>query len=188
MDIKRIFLYAALAFVGYSLITAWQKDYGTEKTIAISQTGTASPSAQNNLLPALDGDDTSSRVKIHEAIEKAQKADSLIYAIGIGDQYYRGVIESALRKITEQTGGRAYFPHNDRELREAFSQIQRDLREQYLVAYSPSNKARDGSYRRIQIEIINPELKKESLKLNYRQGYFAKAPETGSGTPVRKKP
>ena len=135
-----------------------------------------------------DGDDTSSRVKIHEAIEKAQKADSLIYAIGIGDQYYRGVIESALRKITEQTGGRAYFPHNDRELREAFSQIQRDLREQYLVAYSPSNKARDGSYRRIQIEIINPELKKESLKLNYRQGYFAKAPETGSGTPVRKKP
>jgi hypothetical protein len=62
-------------------------------------------------------------------------------------------------------------------LREAFAQIQRDLRERYLIAYSPTNKARDGSYRKIQIEIINPELQK-ALKLNYRQGYFAKSPES----------
>src|SRR6266545_4559166 len=60
------------------------------------------------------------------------------------------------------------------ELRSAFAQIQRDLREQYLVAYSPSNKARDGSYRKIQIEVIDPELRKQKLKLNYRPGYFAK--------------
>jgi len=59
-------------------------------------------------------------------------------------------------------------------LRSAFAQIQRDLREQYLVAYSPSNKARDGSYRKIQIEVIDPELRKQKLKLNYRPGYFAK--------------
>ncbi|MGH9932669.1 MAG: VWA domain-containing protein [Pyrinomonadaceae bacterium] len=124
-----------------------------------------------------DGENTSGQMKIHEAIERAQKADALIYAIGIGDSYQGGVDEGSLRKITEQTGGRAYFPHNERELRSAFAQIQRDLREQYLVAYSPSNKARDGSYRRIQIEIVNPELRQQRLKLNYRPGYFAKTAE-----------
>lgn len=135
-----------------------------------------------------DGEDTISQVKMHEAIERAQKAEALVYAIGIGDRYNFGVNEGALRKITEQTGGRAYFPRNERELREAFAQIQRDLREQYLVAYSPTNKARDGSFRRVQVEIINPEVRKENLKLNYRQGYFAKAPDTGATVPARKRP
>jgi Ca-activated chloride channel family protein len=121
-----------------------------------------------------DGEDTSSQMKMHDAIERAQKADALIYAIGIGDSYQGGVDEGSLRKITEQTGGRAYFPRSESELRSAFMQIQRDLREQYLLAYSPSNKARDGSYRKLQIEVVDPELRKQKLKLNYRPGYFAK--------------
>ena len=133
-----------------------------------------------------DGEDTISQVKMHEAIERAEKADALLYAIGIGDRYSFGINEGALRKISEQTGGRAYFPHNEPELREAFLQIQRDLREQYLLAYSPANKSRDGAYRRIQIEVVNPELRKE-LKLNYRQGYFAKAVESGT-KPAKKRP
>jgi Ca-activated chloride channel family protein len=133
-----------------------------------------------------DGENTSGQMKMHEAIERAQKADALIYAIGIGDSYQGGVDEGSLRKITEQTGGRAYFPHNERELRSAFAQIQRDLREQYLVAYSPSNKARDGSYRRIQIEVVNPELRPQKLKLNYRPGYFSKTVD--SDLPTRRRP
>jgi Ca-activated chloride channel homolog len=133
-----------------------------------------------------DGEDTISQVKMSEAVEKAQKADALLYAIGIGDRYSFGINEGALRKITDQTGGRAYFPRNERELKEAFSQIQRDLREQYLLAYSPANKNRDGTYRRIQIEVVNPELVKE-LRLNYRQGYFAKSPDAVSNPP-RKRP
>lgn len=145
-------------------------------------------SAENSrraIILLTDGEDTISQVKMHEAIERAQKADALIYTIGIGDSYNFGVNEGALRKIAEQTGGRAYFPHSERELREAFAQIQRDLREQYLVAYSPSNKAKDGSYRRIQIELVNPELRKQNLKLNYRVGYFAKG--GGPSTPAQKK-
>src|SRR5256885_8087505 len=67
-----------------------------------------------------DGDDTSSRMKMHEAIERALKADALIYAIGIGDRYTFNVDEGALRKIAEQTGGRAYFPRHERDLRVAF--------------------------------------------------------------------
>ena len=130
-----------------------------------------------------DGEDTISQVKMHEAIERAQKADALIYTIGIGDSYQFGVNEGALRKLAEHTGGRAYFPRNEGELRDAFTQIQRDLREQYLVAYAPSNKARDGSYRRIQIELLNPDQRKQ-LKLNHRTGYFAKT--SGPSTPAKK--
>src|SRR2546427_2530353 len=127
-----------------------------------------------------DGEDTISQVRMQEAINRAVKAEALIYAIGIGDRYEYGIDEGALRKITESTGGRAYFPRNERDLNDAFAQIQRDLRERYLIAYSSSNKTRDGSYRRVSIEIVNPELRRESLKLNYRPGYFAKTatPET----------
>jgi len=135
--------------------------------------GASAEHTRRAIILLTDGDDTSSRLKIHEAIERAQKADALIYAIGIGDRYTFNVNEGALRKIAERTGGRAYFPRHERDLNDAFAQIQRDLREQYLVAYSPSNKTRDGSYRKIEIQVVNPALR-QTLKLNYRTGYFAK--------------
>jgi Ca-activated chloride channel homolog len=135
--------------------------------------GASAEHTRRAIILLTDGDDTSSRLKIDEAIERAQKADALIYAIGIGDRYTFNVNEGALRKIADRTGGRAYFPRHERDLRDAFDQIQRDLREQYLVAYSPSNKARDGSYRKIEIQVVNPAFR-QTLKLNYRTGYFAK--------------
>jgi Ca-activated chloride channel homolog len=147
-----------------------------------------SDSAENTrraIILLTDGVDTISQVKMHEAIERAQKADALIYAIGIGDSYQGGVDMGSLRKIAEKTGGRAYFPRSESEMRTAFDQIQRDLREQYLVAYSPSNKARDGSYRTIRIEIVEPELRKQNLKLNYRPGYFAKT--VGQEAPAKRR-
>ncbi len=150
-----------------------------------------SDSAENTrraIILLTDGVDTISQVKLHEAIERAQKAEALIYAIGIGDSYHGGVDEGSLKKITEQTGGRAYFPRNERDLNSAFDQIQRDLREQYLVAYSPSNKARDGSYRKIQIEVVNPEVRKQKLKLNYRPGYFSKSGDREAPSRKRQQP
>ncbi len=127
-----------------------------------------------------DGQDTISQVRMQEAINRALKADALVYSIGIGDRYAFGINESALKKISESTGGRAFFPSTAQDLANAFAQIQRDLRERYLIAYSSSNKNRDGSYRRVSIEITNPDLRRENLKLNYRPGYFAKTstPET----------
>jgi Ca-activated chloride channel family protein len=122
-----------------------------------------------------DGEDTSSRQKMNAAIDRAVKADTVIYSIGYGDLYLGGINEGALRKISETTGGRAFFPRDESDLRAAFAQIQQELRSQYLVAYSPTNKTRDGSFRRVQVEIINPELRKQSLRLTYRQGYFAKS-------------
>jgi VWFA-related protein len=145
---------------------------------------TSAEHSRRAIILLTDGVDTSSRMKMDEAIERAQKADALIYAIGIGDRYTFNVNEGSLKKIAERTGGRAYFPRHEGDLHEAFAQIQRDLREQYLVAYSPSNKARDGSYRRIEIQIVNPALKQQNLKLNYRAGYFSK---TGAPEPATRK-
>jgi Ca-activated chloride channel homolog len=128
-----------------------------------------------------DGQDTSSRKKMKDAVDVAIKTDVIIYSIGIGDRYTFGVDEGSLRKLSERTGGRAFFPKDERTLRSAFDQIQQELRSQYIVAYSPTNRKRDGSYRTVKIEITNPELKKQDYKLTYRQGYFAKsAPLAGS--------
>jgi VWFA-related protein len=159
----------------------WDAVWATSEELV----STSAEHTRRAIILLTDGEDTSSHMKMHEAIERAQKADAFIYAIGIGDRYIANVDESSLRKIAEQTGGRAYFPKREQDLRDAFAQIQRDLREQYLVAYSPSNKSRDGSYRRIEIQLVNPELKQQNLKLNYRSGYFAKTLTTG--TPTKKR-
>jgi Ca-activated chloride channel homolog len=121
-----------------------------------------------------DGADTSSSKKLSEAVDRAVKSDVIIYGIGIGDRYEFGIDEGSIKKVSERTGGRAFFPRDENELREAFEQIQLELRSQYAVAYSPTNKRRDGSFRKVSIEVVNPELKKQNLKLTYRQGYFAK--------------
>lgn len=124
-----------------------------------------------------DGQDTSSRLKRSTAIDEAIRDETVVYAIGIGDsKHYGGVDKDTLRTIAERTGGRAFFPKKGTDLEAAFAQIEQELRSQYLITYSSSNKKRDGAYRKLTIEIVNPELRKEELKLMYRPGYFAKAP------------
>ena len=121
-----------------------------------------------------DGQDTSSRLSRSNAIDQAIQSDTVIYALGIGDKRYEGVNKGALNNIAERTGGRAFFPKKEDDLRAAFAEIEQELRSQYLVAYSSTNKKHDGSYRKMSIEIANTDLRKEQLKLRYRPGYFAK--------------
>ena len=121
-----------------------------------------------------DGRDTNSRATRDEAIDVALANETVIYVIGIGDNRDGGVQTDTLGKVAERTGGRAYFPKKEVDLKAAFASIEQELRAQYLVAYSSTNKTRDGGFRRMTIEITNPELRKEQLKLRYRPGYFAK--------------
>ncbi|MBA2339356.1 MAG: VWA domain-containing protein [Pyrinomonadaceae bacterium] len=123
-----------------------------------------------------DGDDRDSQVKLQDAVDQAIKADVIIYSIGIGDFVnYTGIDEKALRRLSERTGGRAFFPESDADLRAAFAQIQDELRSQYLVAFSSTNKSRNGQFRQVKIEVANPELRKQNLRLTYRPGYFARS-------------
>jgi VWFA-related protein len=123
-----------------------------------------------------DGDDTSSTIKKQDVIDFAVRSDVVIYSIGIRDANFPdGKLDSgALRKVSDPTGGRAFFPSQPGELQASFSQIDQELRSQYLVGYSPTNKSHDGSYRRIRIEVVNPDLRKNKPQLLYREGYYAK--------------
>lgn len=121
-----------------------------------------------------DGQDGSSRLSRGTAIDQAIATETVIYAIGIGDPKYEGVNKGALREVAERTGGRAFFPRKQDDLKAAFTEIESELRSQYLLAYTSTNKKRDGAYRKMTLEITNPALQKENLKLRYRPGYFAK--------------
>ena len=121
-----------------------------------------------------DGEDTSSRLTRAEAINSALQAETVIYVIGIGEGKIEAGFRDTLNTIADRTGGRAFFPKKGADLHAAFEQIQDELRSQYLIAYSSTNKNRDGAFRKTQIEIVNPELRKEQLKLRYRPGYFAR--------------
>jgi VWFA-related protein len=136
------------------------------------------PQGQNQRRRAIilltDGQDTTSRLLRSEAINRALEAETVIYAIGIGDSKYEGINKGALNAVAFATGGRAFFPKREADLKYAFSEIEEELRSQYLIAYSSTNKRRDGTYRQMRIDITNLELQKEKLKLRYRPGYFAK--------------
>lgn len=122
-----------------------------------------------------DGVNTFGKKKLDDAVQAALRSEAIIYSIGIGDNFYSGVDKGSLNKISERTGGRAYFPRDEGELREAFSQIQEEMRSQYLIAYEPADQKRDGSYRKIEIQLANQQLQKEKIKVTHRQGYFAKS-------------
>ncbi len=121
-----------------------------------------------------DGHDTSSRLKRSEAVQTAIAAEAVIYVIGIGDSKYEGVDKDALKDVAESTGGHAFFPKKEVDLTKAFSEIEQELRSQYLITYTSTNRRRDGSYRQMQLEIVNPVLEKQKLKLRYRPGYYAR--------------
>jgi VWFA-related protein len=72
------------------------------------------------------------------------------------------------RKLTDETGGRMIVVRNEKNLEQAFDQISEELRSQYTIGYLPSNKARDGGYRKIKVEMKN----KDYTALT-RRGYYA---------------
>lgn len=119
-----------------------------------------------------DGLNTTGRLTQKDAINRTLAAETVIYAIGIGNKR-EGVDRDALRDLAQRTGGRAFFPDKKFDLNAAFAEIERELRTQYLIAYSSTNKRRDGAYRKITIEVTNPDLRKEKLEIRHRPGYYA---------------
>ena len=116
-----------------------------------------------------DGEDEGSRLKIKDAIEAAQKADTICYVLLIADRggMYHGFGGGEMRKLTEETGGRMIEVGNDqRKLQEAFDQITNELRSQYSIGYTPTNNLHDGRFRQI-------EIKTKAGKVQARKGYYA---------------
>ena len=122
-----------------------------------------------------DGGDTTSKLKIGAAIESAQRADTVIYAISnrVGGFYGRayGGNSGALKRYARATGGTAFFPNRPQKFKRAFEAIERELRSQYLLSYQSSNGSRDGSYRSIKVRLPN----RKGLKVKARKGYYARS-------------
>jgi VWFA-related protein len=140
--------------------------------------GPAPEKTRRAIILLSDGVNTFGQKKLDEAVQAALKSEAVIYSIGIGDDFYGGVDKASLNKISEKTGGRAFFPKDEAELRKAFVQIQIEMRSQYLIAYAPTNQNRDGSFRTIDIQLTNAELQKQKVALTHRKGYFAKTNKT----------
>jgi len=124
-----------------------------------------------------DGEDAGSRTKINEAIAAALRSNVMVYAVLIADRdFYResGYSgHSAMKKITEETGGRLMdVGSNGKKLEAAFQQIEDELRTQYVAAYAPSNTRLDGSFRKLDVEC-----RPNGMKVQVRKGYFATAPQ-----------
>ncbi|MEK7834514.1 MAG: VWA domain-containing protein [Acidobacteriota bacterium] len=142
--------------------------------VATSADMLARQPGRKTIILITDGEDTTSRMKIGDAIDEALKAEVVIYAIGIGDHGRYGVDEGTLRKICDATGGRAIVPKSNRDMEDAFAQLERDLRQQYLLAYEPKNDSPDGSFRKIEIKLKNKSEKEmKELKARHRKGYYA---------------
>ena len=136
----------------------------------------AAPGTRRAVIIVTDGVDTSSRAKSDEAVKTAIRAGVAVYAIGLGDDEMGGTDRGALRKLAERTGGRAFFPKKEEELRAALAEIREALRAQYVVTFAAAAAApRREAFRKLRVELINPELRKRDLQLSHPYGYFEEA-------------
>jgi VWFA-related protein len=120
-----------------------------------------------------DGEDQGSQLKLKDAIEAAQKSDSIVYVLLCADRGFYGSFgfsgDSEMKKLTQETGGRVIEVGNKFEkLKEGFNQIANELRSQYNIGYTPINTALDGTFRKVEIHASNKDYKIQS-----RNGYYA---------------
>jgi VWFA-related protein len=112
-----------------------------------------------------DAEDTGSKLRLIDAIEAAQRSDTVVHIVLVAQD---GGAQDVAHRLTDETGGRMIVVRSERNLEAAFDQISEELRNQYTIGYTPTNKRRDGSYRKIRVELKN----KEYSALT-RKGYYA---------------
>jgi len=131
------------------------------------------------LILLTDGGDQGSRLKLNEALEAAQKTDIIIYSVDIVDREFyfgrgRGLGlgfsgDAVLKKLSEESGGRVIRVSNKAgETALAFEELARELRTQYSLGYTPTNQKRDGSFRKIRVQLQSGD-----YKIQARRGYYA---------------
>jgi VWFA-related protein len=114
-----------------------------------------------------DAQDEGSKVRLEEAIESAQRTDTVIHVLLVADPRFGGNAGVAHR-LTDETGGRLIVVSSEKKLEEAFDQISEELRSQYTLGYYPTNSQKDGKFRKIHVDTANHE-----YKVLTRKGYYA---------------
>lgn len=116
-----------------------------------------------------DGDDNQSRVTRDQALEMAQKADVVVYAISTNITRTESDGDKVLRYLAAETGGQAFFPFKIEDLSQSFENIANELRHQYNIFYRPEPLTRDGLYHPVALKIKG----RKDLVVRARKGYFA---------------
>ena len=127
----------------------------------------ATEAGRKALVIITDAEDEGSKVRMEEAIEAAQRTDTVVHILLVHDPGY-GTRPDVARKITDATGGRMIEVSSEKRLNEAFDQISEELRQQYTLGYYPTNANFDGQFRKIKIEMANKD-----QKVLARKGYYA---------------
>lgn len=133
------------------------------------------------LVVITDGEDTYSRATLRDAIDIAQRTETIIYAIstkagflstvpGVEAGQVKDRKDRDLVTLAEETGGMAFFSGDMLTLERSFSRISRELRAQYLVTYRPANDRYDGSFRRIEVRLRD---RRGNLRVRTKRGYNA---------------
>jgi VWFA-related protein len=150
------------------------------------------------ILVLASGQDTFSKLTLDKTLAKLKESDITIFCVGVGEQYaleqesHGGIgtnslthiqADNQLKAFADLTGGRSWFPRFDGEIPGVMSDVATSLRNQYSLAYTPSNQATDGKYRKIKVELLdndgkplvltNEKGKKVKYQLYARQGYVA---------------
>ncbi len=138
------------------------------------------------LLVITDGEDNASRYTFEELVRRAQGSNAVTYTIGLlGSEEPGGLFKmhgggprraaKILQRLAEATGGQVYLPRSLEEVGSTCVQVARDIRNQYTLAYYPSNARKDGSFRAVRVDAFYPRTRTR-LTVRTRPGYFAPKP------------
>jgi Ca-activated chloride channel homolog len=136
------------------------------------------------LLVVTDGEDNTSHNSLEKTVREIQKTDTVIYTIGLLSEESKKNAKRArraLEDIAKASGGLAFFPENVDDVRSICEQVAHDIRNQYTLAYYPTNTKRDGTFRTVQVEVIPPR-GRGKLTARTRNGYYAPGSPTGAAT------
>ncbi len=129
----------------------------------------SSQAGRKAIIVLTDAEDNGSKESMDDAIAAAQKADAVIHFILVIDpSATNGTGPGVAHDMASETGGRVIRAHNSDSLDNAFDQIAEELRSQYVLGYYPTNTRRDGTYRKIKVEVDQP-----GDRILARKGYFA---------------
>jgi Ca-activated chloride channel homolog len=122
-----------------------------------------------------DGEDTTSLVSFEEVMDLAKRSETSIYTIGLQPREQGALkgfreAEFVLRQFAQETGGRSFFVQKAEELTGVYGTIADELSSQYTMGYAPNNAKRDGSWRRLQVQVDRP-----NVSVRTKRGYYAPA-------------
>ncbi len=133
------------------------------------------------LLVVTDGVDNASRFTLEQAVRAAHESETVIYTVGLlTDESRRDIkrAKKALEAISDASGGAAFFPSDLNEVESIATKIARDIRNQYMISYTPSGETPDGSFRTVRVTAQSKG--QDKLMVRTRSGYYAggKAPSS----------